>query len=623
MMSRASRRRAPSVARLALALVAAVLLIGACSVQAGKKKNGGKNPSSSPSSSAGFTLGPFSSVCTRRELGSLMSSATYARHKDLLLLSMRAMMDADPNDPQSYFQLAKIHGEPFVAYNGVTNLASPWRGQANRWGGYCDHGAYTFPTWHRAYMVALEQVLRRTAADIAESYPTATRTAYRQAAADLCLPYWDWADRAIGAKGTLPDILLTPTVSINTPAGQRTIDNPLYSYTYPYNLNNGDLPGPGGTSTARQPPTSDRTSYLWDTDNQAFVRTFVRLQPQLRQGILDLMSISNWECFASHSAQGCVFGSIEALHDTVHNNVGGKWGDMTDLATAGFDPIFWFHHANVDRLMALWQVAYPRAWVVPGTSTTGSWMYAAGTTLTAKSPLYPFKTTSGSWVTSNDVYDVTSLGYTYAELGRYRTLEAVRSYLKLLYSKASGYNFNSVAPASVASAAATTTAAVAATTVDAGKVQASAASPASPSFRWFLVYTCNATAGPTQGGLGVNTTFVGQKPVLVSSDTSASFHIGPGLSAMASSHRASLEVTEVLVAAGRLDTQVQPAVEGKWAAGPDHAPFSPADDFSFDCFDARGGQDLGCECAAKVGWAVDPSAATKGKAYYGVLDDDE
>lgn len=43
----------------------------------------------------------------------------------------------------------------------------------------------------------------------------------------------------------------------------------------------------------------------------------------------------------------------QLLHDAVHNIVG---GDMTS-GTAPNDPVFYLHHANVDRLWSLWQAA--------------------------------------------------------------------------------------------------------------------------------------------------------------------------------------------------------------------------------------------------------------------------
>jgi tyrosinase len=41
------------------------------------------------------------------------------------------------------------------------------------------------------------------------------------------------------------------------------------------------------------------------------------------------------------------------LHDNVHVWVG---GDMAQVPVAAYDPIFWSHHAMVDRLWWLWQV---------------------------------------------------------------------------------------------------------------------------------------------------------------------------------------------------------------------------------------------------------------------------
>ena len=32
---------------------------------------------------------------------------------------------------------------------------------------------------------------------------------------------------------------------------------------------------------------------------------------------------------------------------------------MTQVATAAYDPIFWSHHAMIDRLWEMWQVRHP------------------------------------------------------------------------------------------------------------------------------------------------------------------------------------------------------------------------------------------------------------------------
>lgn len=48
---------------------------------------------------------------------------------------------------------------------------------------------------------------------------------------------------------------------------------------------------------------------------------------------------------------------LEQVHNNVHLAVGGQ------MATAGSpaDPLFWLHHANIDRLWARWQERHPQA----------------------------------------------------------------------------------------------------------------------------------------------------------------------------------------------------------------------------------------------------------------------
>jgi tyrosinase len=48
-------------------------------------------------------------------------------------------------------------------------------------------------------------------------------------------------------------------------------------------------------------------------------------------------------------------GALELTpHGAVHNTVGGRGGLMTALNTSPGDPIFWLHHANLDRLWEVW-----------------------------------------------------------------------------------------------------------------------------------------------------------------------------------------------------------------------------------------------------------------------------
>src|SRR6201999_2204078 len=48
-------------------------------------------------------------------------------------------------------------------------------------------------------------------------------------------------------------------------------------------------------------------------------------------------------------------GQLEAQpHNVVHDAVGGNGGLMADPDQAAADPIFWIHHANIDRLWFIW-----------------------------------------------------------------------------------------------------------------------------------------------------------------------------------------------------------------------------------------------------------------------------
>ena len=65
------------------------------------------------------------------------------------------------------------------------------------------------------------------------------------------------------------------------------------------------------------------------------------------------------------NGQGTFSGSAEwGGHNLMHTFVG---GDMGDLRSSPNDPLFWLHHANIDRIWSIWRArhprqVYPRAW---------------------------------------------------------------------------------------------------------------------------------------------------------------------------------------------------------------------------------------------------------------------
>src|ERR1700712_1665421 len=118
-----------------------------------------------------------------------------------LIRAWKGVQSLPPDDLNSFFTIAGYHGEPF--------RGAGW-GNSQWWGGYCNHGNVLFPTWHRAYLLRLEDALR--------SIPGCETVA---------MPYWDETDEETAEKG-LPDIFLAKQFELDG----TWINNPLYSYIF-------------------------------------------------------------------------------------------------------------------------------------------------------------------------------------------------------------------------------------------------------------------------------------------------------------------------------------------------------------------------------------------------------
>lgn len=114
--------------------------------------------------------------------------------------------------------------------------------------------------------------------------------------------------------------------------------------------------------------------------------------------------------------------SFESPHNNVHNSVGCSNGTMYDLNWSAFDPAFMLHHANVDRLIALWQAIYPNSSIFNVVDYAGALYGMAAGNVSADTPLKPFHDRPGDgdgvdgFHTSRSVRDIAVLGYTYPEL---------------------------------------------------------------------------------------------------------------------------------------------------------------------------------------------------------------
>ncbi|KAK8066160.1 hypothetical protein PG997_012907 [Apiospora hydei] len=328
---------------------------------------------------------------------------------DLFVQCLSDLQNRPQTSIDSWYQIAGIHGRPYAAWDNVKKAAGA---QA---GGYCPHSSVLFPTWHRPYLQLLEQNIWQCAQTKAKSYPAETRNQYIAAAVTLRFPYWDWV-----AKAALPPIVTQTTVTINSPTGRTTVNNPLFQYSFQSSSTTGpktsDFPGNSAPQAYKK---TLRTPKNGASNHQAVNAALKRNAAYLHDTTyLILTQTDNYAEFSNNGFPGTIqgYGSIENPHGTIHNAVGGSGGHMSYLDYAGFDPIFFLHHTNVDRLVAIWQAIHPNSWVINQLDTFGTFSIPAGLQ-TDKTKLYPFaKDAAGTFYTSDDVRDTRSLGYTYPEI---------------------------------------------------------------------------------------------------------------------------------------------------------------------------------------------------------------
>ena len=100
------------------------------------------------------------------------------------------------------------------------------------------------------------------------------------------------------------------------------------------------------------------------------------------------------------------------------------------------------HHANVDRLFAIWQTIHPSTWVINITAVTGTATIAPGDILSSNTPLTPFHSSiNGTFWTSNTVRDTRTFGYTYPETVDDNASCAIQA-VNFLYDNSAGRPIN-------------------------------------------------------------------------------------------------------------------------------------------------------------------------------------
>ncbi|KAG8917140.1 hypothetical protein FRC02_003326 [Tulasnella sp. 418] len=113
---------------------------------------------------------------------------------------------------ESHFALGGIHWSPYRPWDPTEK--NPILTQNGRV--ICTHGTVPFSIWHRPYVAAYEQLLKR---NTLEGY---NDQSWIDAAQRLRLPFWDWASKVIPPD----EVINKPEPTITTPSGNQTVKSP-------------------------------------------------------------------------------------------------------------------------------------------------------------------------------------------------------------------------------------------------------------------------------------------------------------------------------------------------------------------------------------------------------------
>ncbi|KAI8635173.1 Di-copper centre-containing protein [Xylariaceae sp. FL1651] len=344
---------------------------------------------------------------------------------NLYILALSWMQYTPQDSPFSWYQIAGIHGAPGQTWGNVSAIPG------NENNGYCHHVSILFPTWHRPYLVLYEQTVYNIVQAIASLWPPEDLDRVQEAARKFRVPYWDWAIAPPTGESVLPpSVSSSSTMNVSGPNGVQNISNPLFSFTFkpfngsifpnfPYNIWN---------ETKRAPSPNNAINA---TSNNSFVAVSLDNHlPSYQQRLYNLFA--NYPNYTQFSNEGWIgqndngtYDSIESLHDSVHTVGGGGWGHLAIIAYSAFDPLFFLHHANVDRIFAMWQVIHNDTYVVPTAASFASHTQNIGDIEDIQTPLKPFFVNETSFWTSDMIRDHEVFGYTYADVANKSSAEVV------------------------------------------------------------------------------------------------------------------------------------------------------------------------------------------------------
>ncbi|KAF8453105.1 hypothetical protein BGX38DRAFT_1329258 [Terfezia claveryi] len=366
-------------------------------------------------------------ICPRKEIDDFWSDV---RQRALFMAAFQIMSKRPKDDVLSYYQLAGIHSVPYDI-TWPPDGGPPASVKIDKPGYYCYHFGPLFLTWHRVYVLCIEQALHDIIMQLTDpddpEYLLSNVTdsgelnKWKTAAETWRLPYWDFALRRSNNRVNGKDFCCIPNAALNEFLDSSNEPNPFYAFVFPGegsglpDLTDRDFPMSIQRRTVRHAPAYDASNseivQAWErgTSDMNSLKSFFRDESiTWRTDLIDLM-ISNI------SYEGLIDGTpnsevptLNAVHGSVHDNTGGyikndsnkKNGNMAIVPAAGFDPIFFLWHCNVDRIGAMWQAA------------NNSWMDDESNV----KKLIPFRYSPNEFWTSKHCRYPNNMGYTYPDL---------------------------------------------------------------------------------------------------------------------------------------------------------------------------------------------------------------
>ncbi|MCG8454644.1 MAG: tyrosinase family protein, partial [Holophagales bacterium] len=191
----------------------------------------------------------------------------------------------------------------------------------------CQHGQFFFLAWHRMYLYYFERILQ-----------AAVREATGEPDYELNLPYWDYENPSFHP---LPEPFRVPADSSNS----------LYVSQRAADCNDGGI-----CVSAEEADATQALSLIpiCNCESAAGCPTGTPDAAGCVPGLLpDETFGGQYTPVPEHALRN--FGELESQpHNVVHDAIGGEYGWMAYVECAARDPIFWLHHANIDRLWQVW-----------------------------------------------------------------------------------------------------------------------------------------------------------------------------------------------------------------------------------------------------------------------------